>query len=353
MKIHLITGGCGFVGRNLTKRLYKNTADAILLVDNLIIGQDPSKWLNLPLTKEIGLLKIYGKEQRLFFLHQDIRDFFKYTIRDDQYLKKTFGLAFEGFDNVYHLAAMVGGREMIERDPIVTALDLSIDAEFFNWASKGMANRILYPSSSAAYPIHIQMGNKNIPLKEEDINFEFLGKPDMIYGWAKLTGEYLARTTASMYDISIACVRPFSIYGSDQDLSYPIPALVNRFINKENPLQVWGTGQQQRDFVYIDDALEAMELAIEKISDGSAINIATGTPTSFLSIINILSEVSGHYPDILALEDKPVGVLSRFCDPGLAQCKLGWKANTTLEEGLSKVYHDQKHSLVLKKSASG
>lgn len=345
MKIHLITGGCGFVGRNLVKRLYKKTADALVIVDNLVIGQDPSIWLNLPLTEEIDLLKIYGKERRLFFLNQDIRDFFKLTMLDDQYLKKTLGLTFEGFDSVYHLAAMVGGREMIEKDPIVTALDLSIDAEFFHWASKGMANRVLYPSSSAAYPIHLQMGNKNIALKEEDINFEFLGQPDMVYGWAKLTGEYLARTTAAIYNISIACVRPFSVYGIDQDLSYPIPAIVKRFINKENPLQVWGTGQQQRDFVYIDDALDAMELAIEKISDGSAVNIGTGIPTSFLSIINILSKVSGHDPDIIALKDKPVGVQARFCDTGLARHKLEWDSKVSLELGLQKVYNTLKDKI--------
>lgn len=341
----MITGGCGFVGRNLAKRLYQNTTDAILLVDNLIIGQDPSIWLNLPLIKRVGLLKIYGKEQRLFFLHQDIRDFFKHTVRDDQYLKNTFGLPFEGFDRVFHLAAMVGGREMIERDPIVTALDLSIDAEFFHWASKGMANKVLYPSSSAAYPMHLQMGNKNVALKEGDINFEFLGQPDMVYGWAKLTGEYLARTTASKYNISIACVRPFSAYGEDQDFSYPIPAITRRFVKKENPLHVWGTGRQERDFVYIDDTLDAMELAIEKISDGSAVNIGTGIPTSFISIINILSKVSGHCPDILALKDKPVGVQSRFCDPGLSQHRLGWSSKFSLELGLQKVYRFVKDSI--------
>ena len=97
-------------------------------------------------------------------------------------------------------------------------------------------------------------------LAESDIDFSGgkLGQPDMTYGWSKLTGEYLARIAAEYYDLSVACVRPFSGYGEDQDLSYPIPAIAARAAGQETPFEVWGTGKQGRDFVHIEDCIEAM-----------------------------------------------------------------------------------------------
>src|SRR5262249_23155557 len=109
--------------------------------------------------------------------------------------------------------------------------------------------------------------DNSIALREDLISFQGnIGKPDMTYGWSKLTGEYLATLAASRYGIHVACVRPFSGYGEDQDLSYPVPAIADRAAGRENPLTVWGTGKQARDFVYIDDCIEAMLVVIEKVA---------------------------------------------------------------------------------------
>ena len=73
MKTHFISGGCGFVGRNMVKRLYKNTEDRILFIDNLSVGKHPSEWLGIPLKKTVGILEIYGEDERLCFIEEDFR----------------------------------------------------------------------------------------------------------------------------------------------------------------------------------------------------------------------------------------------------------------------------------------
>ena len=130
---------------------------------------------------------------------------------------------------------------------------------------------------------------------------DLISRPDMTYGWSKLTGEYLAKIVAEKYGIHVTCVRPFSGYGEGQDFSYPIPSIVQRFVNKENPIEVWGDGEQIRDFVHIDDVIECMIIALNKISDGSAVNIGSGFPVSFNAVINKLAEISGHSPGIKPL----------------------------------------------------
>jgi nucleoside-diphosphate-sugar epimerase len=86
---------------------------------------------------------------------------------------------------------------------------------------------------------------------------EILGKPDYTYGWSKLTGEYLGRIAVEKYKLKVAVVRPFSGYGEDQEPVYPFPAIALRVAARRNPVIVWGNGLQSRDFVHIDDAVEA------------------------------------------------------------------------------------------------
>lgn len=339
MKNQLISGGCGFVGRNMVKRLYSTTNDRILFVDNLSVGTDPENWLDVPLVKEDGDMKIYGEEQRLIFLKMDFLDFIRNIAKDENWLTSAYGLDIVKFDDIFHFAAIVGGRAMIDGDPMKVALDLSIDAEFFHWITRHKPARVLYPSSSAAYPVSKQTEETTVQLTESDINFANMGQPDMTYGWTKLTGEFLAKIAAEHYDIHIACIRPFSGYGEDQDYSYPIPAIAKRAVFQESPFEVWGTGHQGRDFVHIDDVIDCSLLAMEKISDGTAINIGYGKLTSFREIISMFMKIAGYQTDIKCLLDKPVGVHSRYCSNEYAKELLGWEPKISLEAGLTRVYN--------------
>ena len=135
----------------------------------------------------------------------DCRDFFK---REDKQ-----------YDLVIHLAAIVGGRESIEGRPLAVADNLSIDSEFFQWCLKTKPHKVVYFSSSAAYPTWKQEDMfVDRKLKEDDITWKAqVGVPDMTYGWSKLTGEYLAQFVPNVH-----IFRPFSGYGWDQDLTYQV-----------------------------------------------------------------------------------------------------------------------------------
>ncbi len=291
----LISGHKGFVGRNFIEFL----------------------------AKQVGVDEIVGIDLKD---GHDCRDFFK---RDNSY-----------FDLVIHLAAIVGGRLTIEGNPLSVATDLSIDAEMFNWALRTKPGKIVYFSSSAAYPIEAQE-KPHDGLRESQINLDHIKNPDMTYGWAKLTGEYLAKF-AREAGLKVYVFRPFSGYGSDQDLDYPFPSFIKRAAEKTNPFEIWGDGTQTRDFIHIDDIVAAVWTVIHKTMLQSeipeAINLCTGRETSFRELANLCCEAASSYPDKLYLLDKPVGVKYRHGDPSLMTNY--YIPRVTLEEGIRRALHE-------------
>jgi nucleoside-diphosphate-sugar epimerase len=331
-KSTLITGGCGFVGRNLIRKLVDE--EDVWIIDDLSIGLHPDIWLNKSYKKNFqkkNFIEYSNDKRKLHFITTDIIDVLTDEIKKTRILPK--------FSVIFHFASIVGGRELIEGDPILVGKDMAIDSIFFYWLTRKNKDveKVLYASSSAAYPVVFQGKNNFKTLKEGYINFEtFVGIPDMTYGWSKLTGEYLSRLSAQKYLIPIACVRPFSGYGEDQDFSYPIPAIAKRVAEREDPLMVWGTGKQGRDFVHINDCIDAFYVIMKKIKDGSACNIGSGKLTSFLDVLRMFSEIEGYNPKIVTLPNKPVGVLSRFADTSLLN-SFGWSPKISNEEGFKKV----------------
>ncbi|NNE34126.1 MAG: NAD-dependent epimerase/dehydratase family protein, partial [Rhodothermales bacterium] len=100
----------------------------------------------------------------------------------------------------------------------------------------------------------------------------------------------------------------------------------------------WGTGYQGRDFVHIDDAIDCILVAMDKITDGTAVNIGMGKLTTFREIIELFCEFAGYKPTIKTLLDKPVGVHSRYADMSYVEEELGWKARISTREGMRRVY---------------
>ena len=256
--IDVISGGCGFVGKNMVRKLVELNDKSLIIIDDLSVGQHPDEWLSVEKISSNQQIEVYQhKSQFIYFLQADFRDVLYALSKNNTYLHDLIGLEFDGFADVFHFAAIVGGRAKIDGDPMTVALDLAIDAQFFKWVCDEKPQRVLYPSSSAAYPVDLQREVGAIALKETDIDFDAMGKPDMTYGWSKLTGEFLAQIAAAHYGLHVTCIRPFSGYGEDQDLTYPIPAIARRAARKEDPFEVWGTGKQGRDFVHIDDVISA------------------------------------------------------------------------------------------------
>jgi UDP-glucose 4-epimerase len=344
-RTHFITGGCGFVGRNMVKRLMQTTNDRIVFVDDMSVGTHPSTWFAESVVETGDGYEIYGDDRRVLFIKEDVREVLRWMNGGLSFYGERFKFPVDKFNDVFHFAAIVGGRAKIDGDPMAVALDLAIDAEMFYWVCRSKPDRFLYPSSSAAYPVDLQTESDAIALKESDIDFKKMGQPDMTYGWTKLTGEYLAKIAAEYYGVKVTCIRPFSGYGEDQDLSYPVPAIAARAAKMEEPFEVWGSGFQGRDFVHIDDVMDCILLAMDHIHDGTAINIGMGKLTSFREIIDIFCSFAGYKPTIKPLLDKPVGVHSRYCDMTFVEQKLGWKAKISTEEGMRRVFEAAKNKI--------
>ncbi len=312
----LVTGGSGFVGRHLCRRLLAGGYE-VVCVDPIVPytgGIHPSNW---PLFSP-------NDNARFQFVQQDCREYFQNTN--------------EQFDYVFHLAAIVGGRLMIENDPLGVATDLAIDASLWNWVTKVRPGKVVYFSSSAAYPVRFQRKEAFQLLIEDMITFsEDIGMPDLTYGWSKLTGEYLARLAYEKYEIRSVVYRPFSGYGEDQDLSYPFPAICQRIIDDKgkDEVFVWGTGQQMRDFIYIEDCVTGILDTIDRIDNADAVNLSTGLLTSFRELASTAANIFGYDPRIVGLSEKPEGVFARGGDTK-KQRDLGFQATTSLKTGIQR-----------------
>lgn len=315
MKI-LISGAAGFLGRRFTE-FYDKPENTIVAIDNM---QSPyAKWPNLH----------YGWKYR-----QDIRDYIENTVGNDM------------FDIVIHMAAPVGGREKIEGDPLFNADSLSIDATVFRWAVNH-ARTLVYPSSSAVYPIDCQTIDYPRKLNEILVNpvLPDWGKPDEMYGFTKLTGEYLA-FKAQDYGLRTIVLRPFSGYGPGQSQEYPFPSLMRRIVNREDPFVVWGDGEQTRDFIHVNDIVRLTDKVVfdDRAQGYFPINLGTGVPTSFNSLSRQAFLIEKWSPKhIEHLLDKPVGVEYRVADT-VRMSRLDLVPEIGLQQGIEEVLEYERRS---------
>ena len=310
MKI-LITGAAGFLGRAFAT-FHVERGDVVHGIDDL--SSPYARW---------GPSKNVNGDAGQFF------DGWSADIRND-------------YDVVYHFAAPVGGREKIEGDPLFNADSLRLDASLFRWASKFAKDAtIVYPSSSAVYGVVLQ-DRDAVPLSEDMFvpGEDTWAAPDEVYGLTKMVGEVLAHK-AAQYGVDTLCIRPFSGFGEDQSLEYPVPSIARRAARQENPLVVWGSGQQARDFIHVDDLVRATVARVEAGVHGyNAMNIGTGEFHSFNQIATMCAAtVPDYMPSIENLEDKPQGVDRRYCDPTL-MLKY-YTPKIPLHEGLQRVVEAQ------------
>lgn len=231
------------------------------------------------------------------------------------------------FDLALHCAAIVGGRKHIENKKLDVATNLALDSWFFQWLELSKTPRAVYFSSSAAYP-----ARKNVRdsyLKESD--FSFTEIPDETYGLVKQVGERLAQESSA----KVTVVRPFSGYGEDQDKSYPFAAFIDRARRRADPFEIWGNGDQERDWIHIDDIVAATMTAVDlEILD--PVNLCTGLGTSMNVLVSqILKKVEPVYqPAILHLLDAPKGVPFRVGDP--QRLKQFYRVKVSLDEGIER-----------------
>lgn len=267
MKTALVTGSSGFVGRHIVKSLEDG-------------GYRVSR---------VDIAHAAPVDARHFFENSSTR-----------------------FDVVIHAAAVVGGRAKIDGDPLALAVNLELDAAMFRWAARTKPRRVIYLSSSAAYPVKLQTQPHSSPLREDDINLSYPSLPDQLYGWAKLTGEWLAKL-ARYNDVAVSVTRPFSGYGEDQSADYPFPSFAARALTHEDPFTIWGSGDQVRDWIHIDDICAAIMAIITNGIDGP-VNLGTGRGISMKELAMMMCREAGYSPRFSCLPGKPAGVLCRVAD---------------------------------------
>jgi nucleoside-diphosphate-sugar epimerase len=312
----LITGGAGFVGRHFTKALLNGGFD-VHVVDSLHPGSGAISPTSIwPLFNPLDFDNFY-------FYEMDCRNYF-----DEN--------EFTYYDLVIHLAAVVGGRLVIENNPLAVGDDLSIDSQFWKWALKSKPGYVISFSSSAAYPIKFQTRIGRSDLFEDMIDFETdIGMPDLTYGWAKLTSEYLSRVAGQLHDLRVATYRPFSGYGEDQDLNYPFTALCERALRlTTSEFKIWGSGEQLRDFVHIDDIVAGVLSTYQTLNWNTPLNISSGVGTSFYQLAELILLAIGKEAIPIATEkNMPEGVFARVGNRNLQE-RYGLTLQTSLSEGV-------------------
>ena len=239
-------------------------------------------------------------------------------------------------DIVYHLAAVVGGEKYLHgtNEAELTALqsNLVIDANVFRACREANVKKIIYVSSCAVYPMERQKFLGAVFLEKDSEIVD----PDGGYGWAKLVGEI---QLSWMQNVGI--IRPFNIYGigaPTNNHSHVVSDLILKAINyPKEKFEVWG-GKQTRDFIYIDDCVDAM-IALEKKVGGLPItvNIGSGKATSIKELAERIIRISGK--NIQPVYTKvPIRQYSRTADITRAKELLGWKPKISLNEGLRRTY---------------
>jgi len=162
------------------------------------------------------------------------------------------------------------------------------------------------------------------------IDLDDVRTPDALYGWVKLTGEQLARL-ARRAGVPVTVLRPFSGYGKDQSADYPFAAFAQRARAREDPFVIWGDGKQVRDFVHVDDVVDAA-LALAAGGHDGPFNIGLGEPVPMRELARRFTAAAGYDPQIRLMPNAPAGVSYRVCDP--ARLQKYFTPRVTLAEGI-------------------
>lgn len=308
----LVTGGASFIGSHLTDKLVSLGA-SVRVADDLSSG-------------------------RLENLHESVTrvDFQKGDLRDRSFARAVMA----DRSVVFHLAACHGGRGFIDTHPADCASNLVLDGIVFDEAYRAGVDRVCFASSACVYPVQRQqapVAGQTVLLKEEwaDPFREGCASSDGEYGWAKLMGEMTLHAYWKQYGLKSVSCRLFTAYGERENESHAVIALIAKAFIKMDPYEIWGDGQQDRNFTYVGDIVEGMIRAAERIDDASPVNIGTAEHIKIIDLAKRIFDQIGFTPKSLNLDrTKPVGVYSRAADLTRTRDRLGWEPTFSVDEGL-------------------
>lgn len=311
----LVTGAGGFIGGYLAEKLIDQ--------GNEVIGTDikpTEQWVSPIMRDDENIVPLY-----------DLRDYSKISLLFSD----------REFDYVFHLASEVGGMAYITR----VAADIMRSNQLMNLnmlqaSVDNNVKRFFFSSSACAYPYTLQEMLNAAPLKESDV---LPANPDSYYGWEKLMMEKECEAYQRDYGIETRVARFHSIYGErcvysgERDKA---PAAFCRKVieaNDGNSIEVWGTGNQQRTFLYISDCIDGI-LKIMSGKESHPYNLGTKEVISIDDLADIAIKISGKTLTKKYNLDMPRGVNSRSADNTLAKEELGWMPRVTIKEGMGRLY---------------
>lgn len=300
----LVTGGAGFIASNLMLRL----------------------------KEEGALIRACLHEKSLQIPSDNIE-----TMRADLRNLDACRRVVEGVDMVFHCAANTSGAAVMATTPLVHVTpNVVMNAHLLEAAYEAGVKKFVFISSGAAYP---PTGDR--PVAEDEM---LDADPVDVYypvAWMKRYAEILCRTYATKINnpMSTLVIRPSNIYGTydkfDFATSHVTAALIRRVVERQTPMEVWGTGEDVRDLIYISDFLDGLMLAVEKCDYYDEINICSGVGVTVKEILQTALEVDGFRDaDVQFDPSKPSTIPVRLMDNSRAKERLGFEAKVGLAEGL-------------------
>src|SRR5438309_3694365 len=279
----LVTGGASFIGSHLVNALVARGA-RVRVVDDLSSGR-------------LENLKDHLAHGRVEFVNANLN---------------APGVAdkiVDGMSVVFHLAADHGGRGYVDLHQAACATNLALDGMLFRACHKAGVEKVVYASSGCVYPNHLQGDPNEILYLTEDM----VGPPydaDNMYGWAKLMGEMTLRAYYKECGLKSASCRYFTVYGPLGVENHAVIALIARAFIGQDPFVVWGTGEQVRNWTYIDDIVNGTILAAEKIDDATAVNLGTMERIKVIEAVREILRTFGCNPEIEFHPEMPTGPLN-------------------------------------------
>jgi len=314
-----VTGGAGFVGSHVVEQLVAAGA-AVTVVDNFIRGCQE----NLrPVGSQLTVRRV------------DLRDLHAATE------------AFRGHDVVLHLAARVAGVAYNQAHPAEMFLENAMmNLSALEAARQAHVARVEVVSSACVYPRDCR-----IPTPEEEGFREDPETSNLGYGWAKRMAEVQARLYAAEHGMAVGIVRPYNTYGPrdhfDAATAHVIPALISRVMGGEDPVVVWGNGEQSRAFLFVEDFARGILEAAERYPKPDPVNLGTTEELTIKELIALILELCGRQPRVIFDASQPAGQPRRNCDTIKAEQLIGFRARVPLREGLQRtIAWYQEHCLV-------
>jgi nucleoside-diphosphate-sugar epimerase len=247
-----------------------------------------------------------------------------------------------GVDQVYNLAADMGGMGFIETHKAECMLSVLINTHLLMASRESSVNRFFFASSACVYNASKQDTNDVVGLKEEDA---YPAMPEDGYGWEKLFSERMCRHFYEDYGLETRVARYHNIYGPEGTWDggrEKAPAALSRKVASaklggKNEIEIWGDGEQARSFTFIDDCIEGtMRLMNSDVRE--PLNIGSDEMVTINRLVEILEEIAGIQLLRRYNLDAPKGVRGRNSDNTRVRELLGWSPITGLEKGLGETY---------------